>query len=129
MESVTIPQLINPVIEKFYRKCQDDFLIGYYFQRQLHFFDQILPQLKIFWLCDLEKQLGFAISLSTKQFNLNQAHQNLKLKRGEIGRWAVLFLETLNEEKARLPHSLVIAWEKRIVFYRNLFWKKFSSAK
>jgi hypothetical protein len=60
-----------------------------------------------------------------KPFHLLFTHLQLKLKRGELGRWIVLFHKTLDELASSADHpnmgSLIDLWKNRIAFFEERF--------
>ena len=94
---------IKTVTYRFYEKASQDVLIGHHFRKiatekgihPLHppmdAFKDHLPRIEEFWRSQL---LGEKIQTP---FELIQVHQRLMIRRGELGRWLVLFRETLSE--------------------------------
>ena len=124
-------ELIYIVVEAFYQKATKDILLGYHFE---HFNDPNvlgphLERITGFW----EMQLTGAVSkpIEGKQFQLLFTHLQLRIKRGELGRWIVLFHQTLddleNEFKTHSPEDLApiqnisVEWKKRIAFFEERF--------
>ncbi len=124
-------ELIYIVVEAFYQKATKDILIGYHFA---HFNDPgvlgpHLERITGFW----EMQLTGKVSrpIEGKQFQLLFTHLQLGIKRGELGRWIVLFHQTLDELEAEFqkqaPEDLAqiqmisIEWKKRIAFFEERF--------
>ncbi|MBC7713884.1 MAG: hypothetical protein H7177_11125 [Rhizobacter sp.] len=123
--------LIYIVIETFYKKATTDILLGYHFA---HFNDPNvlgphLERITGFW----EMQLTGKVSkpIEGKQFQLLFTHLQLGIKRGELGRWIVLFHQTLeeleNEFQTQAPEDLpeikkiTEEWKKRIDFFKVRF--------
>lgn len=86
---------ILTVITAFYDKAKIDVMIGYHF-RFIEDFDQHIPRIADFWNLQLTGELE---DRSHLPFDLLKVHQPLGIKRGEIGRWMVLFQETLKESQ------------------------------
>lgn len=124
-------ELIYIVVETFYQKAMKDILLGYHFA---HFRDPLilgphLERITSFW----EMQLTGKVSqpIVGKQFQLLFTHLQLGIKRGELGRWIVLFHQTLdeleNEFRTQAPEELAdiqqlaILWKERIAFFEERF--------
>lgn len=124
-------ELIYIVVETFYQKAMKDILLGYHFD---HFNDPLilgphLDRITAFW----EMQLTGKVSqpIVGKQFQLLFTHLQLGIKRGELGRWIVLFHQTLdeleNEFRTQAPKELAdiqqiaILWKERIAFFEERF--------
>lgn len=124
-------ELTYIVVETFYKKAIYDVLIGYHFEkfRDPEVLKHHLQRLATFW----EMQLtGKATNKLDRPFHLIFTHLPLGLKRGELGRWIMLFHQTLDElqmeteknsdKKEAETMKLVIAeWKERIVFFENRF--------
>ena len=105
------PEVILKVIIEFYRKAANDFLIGYHFHR-IEDFSKHIPKIASFW----EIQLNGTSKATGHKFNLNSSHLPLQIRRGQIGRWKVLFIETLssfekNQELNTIQREL---WQKKM---------------
>lgn len=125
-------ELIFSVVDSFYQKAIPDVLIGYHFDR-FRDPDHLAPHLErltTFW----EMQLtGKATkSLGGKPFNLLFTHIELRIRRGELGRWIILFHKTLDEleEQFRTQASpedlqeiqlITTEWKKKIAFFEERF--------
>lgn len=125
-------ELIYIVVEAFYKKALTDILLGYHFAR---FNDPVvlahhLERITTFW----EMQLTGKVTrpIEGKQFQLLYTHLQLGIKRGELGRWIVLFHQTLDElvgqfQKQATPEEtqeielIAIEWKKRIAFFEERF--------
>lgn len=61
-----------------------------------------------------------------KPFSLLFTHMQLGIKRGELGRWVLLFLKTLDELENEMPELREIStqWKKRIQFFNEHFQKR-----
>ncbi|NOT77715.1 MAG: hypothetical protein HOP07_01785 [Bacteriovoracaceae bacterium] len=122
--------LIAIVVETFYEKALSDVLIGYHFKK---FEDPVvlghhLERITTFWEMQLTGQTS--IPLEGKPFQLLFTHLGLKIKRGELGRWIVLFHQTLDELEANFKHDessyenirlISEEWKKRIHFFEERF--------
>lgn len=127
-------ELIKDVVYRFYEKATGDFLIGHHFRKIQEFqgedilkppmeaFASHLPIIERFWRMQL---LGEKLQENERPFNLIKKHEYLKIRQGELGRWVVLFKETLSElEKEQSESSeLIKEWEKRIDLFESIFKK------
>jgi len=126
-----VRELIFIVIESFYKKATSDIMLGYHFA---HFNDPEvlgphLERITGFW----EMQLTGKVSkpIEGKQFQLLFTHLQLGIKRGELGRWIMLFHETLDEmesefqkqapEELEQIQKISVEWKKRIAFFEERF--------
>lgn len=122
-------ELIYAVVESFYEKATSDVLIGYHFAK---FSDpdvlaHHLERITSFWEMQFTGKMPEALQ-GEKPFRLLMTHLQLHLRPGELGRWIVLFHQTLDSlEKALSPeelesvHPLVVEWKKRIAFFEERF--------
>lgn len=110
--------LIYSVVEAFYQKATKDILIGYHFDKfsgQSELADH-LERITSFW----EMQLTGATSVPlTGSFHLLFTHLELKIKRGELGRWIVLFHQTL--ETQEIDAKLIKLWKEKIALFEERF--------
>jgi truncated hemoglobin YjbI len=124
-------ELIFIVVETFYQKAIKDILLGYHFTK---FNDPIilsshLERITSFWEMQLTGKPGKPIE--GKPFQLLFTHLQLNIKRGELGRWIILFHQTLDEleqefreqSPADLEDFQKISqeWKKRIAFFEERF--------
>ena len=124
-------ELMYIVVEAFYKKAIYDVLIGYHFEkfRDPEVLEHHLQRLATFW----EMQLtGKASKKLDKPFHLIFTHLPLGLKRGELGRWIMLFHQTLDElqieteknenaKEAQDMQLFILEWKKRIEFFEARF--------
>ena len=125
-------ELIFIVVESFYQKAINDVLLGYHFARfrDPEHLASHLERITTFW----EMQLtGKATKpLEGKQFHLLFTHIELGIKRGELGRWIILFHKTLDEleeqfrrqasaEELQEIQLITAEWKKRIEFFEERF--------
>jgi truncated hemoglobin YjbI len=125
-------ELIYIVVESFYQKAINDVLLGYHFARfrDPEYLAAHLERITTFW----EMQLTGKVTrpLEGKQFQLLFTHLKLGIKRGELGRWIVLFHKTLDEledqfkaqataEELAEIQLITIEWKKRIAFFEERF--------
>lgn len=84
--------LILDIIQRFYDVAKKDVMIGYHF-RFIENFETHIPRIADFWNLQLCGKLENKAHLP---FNLLEAHFALGIKRGEMGRWIVLFKTNLD---------------------------------
>lgn len=116
---------VQKIVFSFYEKAKTDILIGYHF-RNIQNFEEHIPRIVTFWEIQL---LGKSRSSVETPFDLINAHLPLKIKKGEIGRWVVLFKKTLNESKLESKDILVLhdLWIKKLDFFQEKFLGFFGS--
>lgn len=125
-------ELIYIVVETFYQKAINDILLGYHFARfsEPDVLAEHLERITTFW----EMQLTGKVTqpLVGRQFQLLFTHLQLGIKRGELGRWVVLFHQTLDEmteqfrtqatpEQVQEIELIATEWKKRIAFFEERF--------
>jgi hemoglobin len=116
---MTNAERIFKVVDSFYLKAKTDILIGYHF-RVIPDFDEHLPRIAAFWDMQL---LGKTDRKISAPFDVMKLHLALGIKRGEVGRWLVLFRKTLEEETKVHPEkqSLKDSWEEKLVQFEGIF--------
>ena len=90
---------IKKIIDEFYEIAKNDIIIGYHF-RHIENFDTHLPKIYQFWalqLLRLNKTEKVAHTRGTSTSNLIEKHLYLKIKKGEVGRWVLLFQQVLEK--------------------------------
>jgi truncated hemoglobin YjbI len=114
---------ILKVVNAFYAKAKSDILIGYHF-RNVEDFDTHIPRIATFWEMQL---LGKASRELNAPFDVMKAHIPLGIKRGELGRWLLLFRKTLDEEMASHPEMDLLKkeWDRRIEIFEGVFLRFF----
>ncbi len=107
------------VVSAFYEKAKSDVLIGYHF-RIIKDFNEHIPRIASFWDIQL---LGSTERSPTNSFDVMNLHLVMGIKRGELGRWMVLFHKTLNEEVKAHPEFTDFneAWKIRLNFFEGVF--------
>jgi truncated hemoglobin YjbI len=125
-------ELIYIIVEAFYQKATKDILIGYHFDRfsRPEVLAEHLERITTFW----EMQLTGKVSrpLDGRQFQLLFTHLQLSIKRGELGRWIVLFHQTLDEvvnqfkkeappEEVQEMELIAKVWKEKIAFFEERF--------
>jgi truncated hemoglobin YjbI len=125
-------ELIYIVIENFYQKAINDILLGYHFARfsEADVLAKHLERITTFWEMQLTGKV--TVPLEGRQFQLLFTHLQLGIKRGELGRWIVLFHQTLDEmveqfraqataEETAEIEMIAVEWKKRIAFFEERF--------
>ena len=114
---------IQKVVTSFYEKAKTDVLIGYHF-RIIKDFDAHIPRISAFW--DLQL-LGSTRKVLAEPFDVMKVHVPLGIKRGELGRWLVLFKKTLDEELRTHPEfePLQKLWLEKLGFFEGVFLRFF----
>lgn len=105
------------VVESFYEKAVTDFLIGYHF-RKIEDFDAHIPRIAAFWQLQLTGKTDRKHELP---FRLLEAHRPLGIKKGELGRWVVLFKQNLDKyvRQKTLDPRLAEIWKKKVDFFEE----------
>lgn len=131
---------IEYIVRNFYKRATNDVLIGYQFKKIIDF-DSHIPKIVSFWKFQLanelpSKELQVSLEFPKEGFNLVKVHRTLFIKKGEVGRWAKLFNQILNEEKEkydRMPNInmkkisrdeifvLIASWSKKIALFEKKF--------
>ena len=114
---------IYKVVNAFYAKAKSDILIGYHFNI-IQDFEEHIPRIAAFW--DLQL-LGSTNRKITEPFDLLKVHGQLGIKRGELGRWLVLFKKTLDEETLTHPEftELKYNWLEKLSLFESVFSRFF----
>ena len=87
-------------------------------------FYEHIPRIAAFWDIQL---LGSTEKTLTEPFDVMKVHIPLQIKRGELGRWLVLFRKTLEEEVVAHPefNELKELWLTRLIFFEGVFLRFF----
>lgn len=120
---MTKNEWIFTVVDSFYQKARYDILIGYHF-RNIEDFDEHIPRIASFWELQL---LGKTSRPLTSPFDVMKVHVPLNIKRGELGRWLILFRQSLKSETEKHPEMQELAdlWEKKLVDFEGRFLRFF----
>ncbi len=117
-------ELIYFVVEEFYKKVIDDVMIGYHFAkfRDPEVLAHHLERLTTFW----EMQLtGTTEAKLDRPFHLLFTHLQLHIHRGELGRWILLFHQTLDHLEKETNHPNIKQmndlWKERIALFEERF--------
>ena len=114
---------ISDVVNSFYSVAREDILIGYHF-RNIDDFSQHIPRIITFWELQL---LGKSSNSIKKPFDILNAHLPLGIKKGELGRWIILFRKSLEIELEKKPEmkELKDQWDERLDHFKNIFSRSF----
>ncbi len=115
-------QAIKHIVKEFYKVATTDFLIGYQFRKiqtkegidpllpPISAFESHLPIIEKFWrMMLLSEKLD-----NSKVFDLIGVHRELNIRKGELDRWVLLMLETLEVHSASLDSKLKREWILKI---------------
>ena len=111
---------IYKIVHAFYEKARHDILIGYHF-RHIEDFDEHIPRIAAFWEIQL---LGGTNRVLTSPFDMFKVHDPLLIKRGELGRWLVLFRGVLDNDQDN--KILKEKWKEKLIFFEGIFLRHFS---
>ena len=114
--------IIDQVINDFYELAKIDILIGYHF-RHIKDFDSHIPKIQRFWyliLQDLTPDQRRNVIKKGIPKNVIQSHEYLKIKKGEVGRWVLLFNQTLEKHEKSAP-ELILKWRGEIKKFEKIF--------
>ena len=117
-------ELIFSVVEVFYQKATSDVLIGYHFDKfsDPEVLSHHLERITSFWEMQLTGETSIPLDAP---FHLLFTHLQLKIKPGELGRWIMLFHQTLDSLEAEVDHPNVKMmnemWKKRIALFEERF--------
>ncbi len=117
---------IEMIVCEFYRKAINDVFIGYHFRKisnrsdnleqDLGAFSKHIPRITSFW----KSQLIGTPKLEDAKHILH-AHENLNIRKGELGRWLTLFRQELkNHQESELTEfwlSKIDTFEKAFTNY------------
>lgn len=114
---------IYSVVDAFYQKAKIDILIGYHF-RNIQDFDEHIPRIATFWELQL---LGKASRPINPPFDVMKVHIPLGIKRGELGRWLLLFRQTLEQQTQKHPEMKYLkdSWEIKLIDFEGRFLRFF----
>lgn len=85
-------KVILEIIQSFYDVAKRDVMIGYHF-RFIENFEEHIPRIADFWNLQLN---GIVTNKSNLPFTLIEVHKGLGIKKGEMGRWVILFQQNLD---------------------------------
>lgn len=117
---MTEREWIFHIVDSFYAKAKNDILIGYHF-RIIQDFEEHIPRITAFWELQLlhstERDFG-------APFDVIRIHTPMNIKRGELGRWLVLFKKTLDESQEF--SELKTEWLKKLDSFEDKFLRFFA---
>jgi truncated hemoglobin YjbI len=103
---------IDHIVSEFYQKALNDILIGYQFQK-IEDFPKHVSKIASFW----KNQLYPEHYPPVANIRFRAKHLPLHLNMGELGRWIILFYETLdtwNKNNNREFTSEINRWKEKI---------------
>lgn len=120
------------MVYEFYVRATGDILIGHQFRKiaklkgsdpltpPMEAFTEHLPRIALFWEIQLLQKK------SKESFDLIHKHDYLMIRKGELDRWVVLFLQTLKDcENKRGPdailQNLVLQWQDKVLHFQTIF--------
>jgi truncated hemoglobin YjbI len=115
---MTQNEWIFEVVNSFYDKAKNDILIGYHF-RNIPDFNTHIPRISAFW--ELQLLGKTSRPFEGGAFDVMNVHMPLKIKRGELGRWLLLFRKTLDEKNLPDFSSLKDLWDERLKTFERIF--------
>ena len=146
-------EFINEVVDRFYKEAVGDILIGHQFRKvaiwdatedleqasvssgqgrhhplkpPMEAFAHHLPRIKHFWYIQL---LDTTLKeVAEEPFDLITIHRKLSIRKGELGRWLVLFDKALalvlSENDCEENKNLVEKWKEKVQFFDQAFKRK-----
>lgn len=109
---------ILKVTQNFYAIAKKDFLIGYHF-RVIEDFEEHIPKIASFWQLQLTGKIE---NRSHLPFDLIDKHKVLRINKGELNRWVVLFYQVL--EQSDLEDAQKSLWREKVEFFKAVLLKK-----
>lgn len=109
-------QDIEKIVFDFYQIALDDVLIGYQFQK-IPNFSQHVKKISTFW----KNQLYPNLYPQVENIRFRAKHLPLNLHIGELGRWIVLFNQTLDQWCQTHGESVAIKrWKEKIELLKEM---------
>lgn len=120
---MTEVQWIFKVVDDFYSVAKSDILIGYHF-RNIPDFEEHIPRIASFWELQL---LGKSSRKIDPPFDVMKVHVPLGIKRGELGRWMVLFKKSLEKNLSDFPEMRELGedWLTKLQHFEGIFLRFF----
>ena len=117
-------ETIDKITRSFYKKAMKDILIGYHF-RVIKDFEEHIPKIVSFWELQINKTIT---NKSHLPFNILKKHAPLKINKGEVFRWVLLFENTLNEsiQDKIITQDEKLQWMKQVDFFKERILKSLS---
>lgn len=118
-------KLIEEVVRSFYGVAINDVFIGYHFRKinnssilesSLGEFESHIPNVVDFWAT----QLISGHQRRGNGPNILKLHEYLKIRKGELGRWLLLFREKLSEFNSKDPEFIGL-WSKKVDTFEKAF--------
>lgn len=116
MEDHNLEKFIETIVESFYKKAVVDIFIGYHF-RNIGL-SHHLPRINAFWNTQL---LGHKIPPKIERFLVFEKHTPLRIKKGELNRWVLLFNQTLDEYKNEQNAQFIDDWKDKVTHFQTKF--------
>ena len=115
-------QAILNITENFYELAKVDVMIGYHF-RFIKDFDSHIPRIADFWNLQLNGKMH---DRSHLPYELLNVHRGLGIKKGEIGRWMVLFQKALQQgtDKNIISQTQQNRWLDEIEKFKKIIEEK-----
>ncbi len=120
------------MVFEFYSKATIDILIGHHFRKiQTHqgshplkppmeAFQDHLPRIELFWEVQLLEDQAPKVE---KPFDLLNIHRQMKLNPGELDRWVMLFIQTLEAQANEENENFINQWKEKIELFKGRFKK------
>jgi truncated hemoglobin YjbI len=116
--------LLYQILESFYQKATTDVMIGHHFNKfqDPEVLKHHLERITSFWELQLTGETTVPLE---RGFQLLFTHLQLNIKKGELGRWVVLFHQTLDEYESKIDHpqmkNLSEVWKQRVKMFEERF--------
>ncbi|EQC51495.1 hypothetical protein [Bacteriovorax sp. DB6_IX] len=132
-------QLIEELVRAFYEVAINDVFIGYHFRKisknstlesKLGDFESHIPNVVDFWA----HQLIPGHKRRENAPNILKLHTYLAIRKGELGRWLLLFREKLNQFASKEQNSpeeseFYQSWNKKVDLFEKAFQEHFFKGK
>ena len=127
-QQVQLRNLIDLLVTAFYKKAVTDPFLKYQFQK-IHDFDDHFDRILLFWKLHLlrpnEDEME-KIRVQKIGSNLIALHRELNIKSGELGRWLLLFRQTIEDyaEKNSLNEEeivMLVNWQQKLDHFETHF--------
>jgi truncated hemoglobin YjbI len=121
--------LIETVVRSFYEVAINDVFIGYHFRKlsknsklesKLGEFESHIPNVVDFWA----SQLIAGHIRRENGPNVLKLHEYLNIRKGELGRWLILFREKLNEFENE-DAEFIQLWREKVETFEKAFTAHF----
>jgi len=124
-------KLIETVVRSFYEVAINDVFIGYHFRKisknskiesKLGDFESHIPNVVDFWAT----QLITGHQRRENGPNILKLHEYLNIRKGEVGRWLVLFREKLSAFESE-DTELIELWREKVDTFEKAFMSHYFS--